>query len=161
MEEIFRQKNEQREKNIIEGLNKLKMYNTKKMNNNNSNISNNDDSDYNNDNNNNNYGPGYKQNSLIKEQKQIIHLKEQKIKQLEESISIKDREIESLKKLNEENIENLKKGKEFLKTITTEKLVGKEGYEIIQSEEANMMAKTMHKTVKVLQEMLKQKSLEI
>jgi hypothetical protein len=97
----------------------------------------------------------------MKDKMNKFELNEQKIKQLNEIISKKDEEIENLKRINEENIESFKKEKEFAKTISTKELVGKEGYDLIKNEEANMMAKTMHQTVKVLQEMLKQKTLEI
>ena len=159
MEEIYKKKDEERQKKLIEGLENLKLdksykLKTSQVNNDkktNNNINN--KSDDNNDNNNN--------TSLIKTKLNNYELNEQKIKQLNDIISKKDREIENLKKINEEKLESIKKDKEFSKTITTKELIGKEGYELIKNEEANMMAKTMHQTVKVLQEMLKQKTSEI
>ena len=169
MEEIFQQKNEERQKKLIEGLENLKLDkydklinqldNSKNKSNSNINKSINDDRDNNSNDDNNN--SDYNNTSLIKTKINQFTLNEQKIKQLNEIISKKDEEIEYLKKLNEENTKIYKKEKEFSKTITTKELVGRENYEIIKSEEANMMAKTMHQTVKVLQEMLKQKTLEI
>ena len=88
-------------------------------------------------------------------------LNEEKIKQLNEVIIKKDEEIQRLNKVNEENINAIKKGKDFLDTITVEKLVGKSGYNIIKNEEKKLMAKTMHQTVKTLQEMIKQKTAEL
>ena len=156
MEEIFQRKDEQRQKKLKEGLQALKL-DKYSQNNNNDSHSNNENNDYINNNNienNNNI-------SLNKNQINKLTLNEQKIKQLNEIILEKDKEIEHLKNINAENIETLKKEKEFAKTITTKELVGKEGYELLKNEEANMITKTMHQTVKVLQEMLKQKTLEI
>ena len=158
MEEIFQRKDEQRQKKLKEGLQALKLDKYSQNNNNDSNSnSNNENNDYINNNNienNNNI-------SLNKNQINKLTLNEQKIKQLNEIILEKDKEIEHLKNINAENIETFKKEKEFAKTITTKELVGKEGYELLKNEEANMITKTMHQTVKVLQEMLKQKTLEI
>ena len=157
MEEKYQRKNEENQKKLIEGLKNLKLdksYNLKNIPNNNIN---------NNINNNNNDAESDNKNieSLMKTTMNKYELNEQKIKQLNDIITKKDKEIETLKKINEDNIQSFKREKEFAKTITTKELVGKEGYELIKNEETNMMAKTMHQTVKVLQEMLNQKSLEI
>ena len=157
MEEKYQRKNEENQKKLIEGLKNLKLdksYNLKNISNNNIN---------NNINNNNNDAESDNKNieSLMKTTMNKYELNEQKIKQLNDIITKKDKEIETLKKINEDNIQSFKREKEFAKTITTKELVGKEGYELIKNEETNMMAKTMHQTVKVLQEMLNQKSLEI
>ena len=164
MEEIYQQKNEERQKKLIEGLENLKLdkynanlnqpYNKSKTNNININESNNinRDKDENSDDNN---------SSIIKTKINQFTLNEQKIKQLNEIINKKNEEIEYLQKIIKENKEIYQKGKDFSKTITTKELVGKDNYELIKNEEANMMAKTMHQTVKVLQEMLKTKTLEI
>ena len=156
MEEKYQRKNEENQKKLIEGLKNLKLdksYNLKNIPNNNinNNINNNNDAESDNKN----------IESLMKTTMNKYELNEQKIKQLNDIITKKDKEIETLKKINEDNIQSFKREKEFAKTITTKELVGKEGYELIKNEETNMMAKTMHQTVKVLQEMLNQKSLEI
>ena len=156
MEEKYQRKNEENQKKLIEGLKNLKLdksYNLKNIPNNNinNNINNNNDAESDNKN----------IESLMKTTMNKYELNEQKIKQLNDIITKKDKEIETLKKKNEDNIQSFKREKEFAKTITTKELVGKEGYELIKNEETNMMAKTMHQTVKVLQEMLNQKSLEI
>ena len=173
MEEIYQRKNEERQKKLIEGLENLKLdkynnntkNNLKSKNNNKSNNNNiiNDNTSSNNDEDNNNDDKISENNNSVLNKKEInqFNINEQKIKQLTDIISEKDKEIENLKKINEENIAIFNKQKEFSKTITTKELVGKENYDLLHSEEANMMAKTMHKTVKVLQEMLKQKTLEI
>ena len=157
-------------KKLIEGLqnlkldnynpnakNQLKSKNNNKINNNN-NIINDNNSSNKEDDNNSDYN---NKSSLNKKEINQFNINEQKIKQLTDIISEKDKEIENLKKINEENIAIFNKQKEFSKTITIKELVGKENYDLIHSEEANMMAKTMHKTVKVLQEMVKQKTFEI
>ena len=156
MEEKYQRKNEENQKKLIEGLKNLKLdksYNLKNIPNNNinNNINNNNDAESDNKN----------IESLMKTTMNKYELNEQKIKQLNDIITKKDKEIETLKKINEDNIQSFKREKEFAKTITTKELVGKEGYELIKNEETNMMAKTMHQTVKVLQEMINQKSLEI
>jgi hypothetical protein len=155
MEEKYQRKNEENQKKLIEGLKNLKLdksYNLKNIPNNN----------INNKINNNKVESDNKNiESLMKTTMNKYELNEQKIKQLNDIITKKDKEIETLKKINEDNIQSFKREKEFAKTITTKELVGKEGYELIKNEETNMMAKTMHQTVKVLQEMLNQKSLEI
>ena len=155
MEEKYQRKNEENQKKLIEGLKNLKLdksYNLKNIPNNNIN---------NNINNNKVESDNKNIESLMKTTMNKYELNEQKIKQLNDIITKKDKEIETLKKINEDNIQSFKREKEFAKTITTKELVGKEGYELIKNEETNMMAKTMHQTVKVLQEMLNQKSLEI
>ena len=155
MEEKYQRKNEENQKKLIEGLKNLKLdksYNLKNISNNNIN---------NNINNNKVESDNKNIESLMKTTMNKYELNEQKIKQLNDIITKKDKEIETLKKINEDNIQSFKREKEFAKTITTKELVGKEGYELIKNEETNMMAKTMHQTVKVLQEMLNQKSLEI
>ena len=155
MEEKYQRKNEENQKKLIEGLKNLKLdksYNSKNIPNNNIN---------NNINNNKVESDNKNIESLMKTTMNKYELNEQKIKQLNDIITKKDKEIETLKKINEDNIQSFKREKEFAKTITTKELVGKEGYELIKNEETNMMAKTMHQTVKVLQEMLNQKSLEI
>ena len=155
MEEKYQRKNEENQKKLIEGLKNLKLdksYNLKNIPNNNIN---------NNINNNDAESDNKNIESLMKTTMNKYELNEQKIKQLNDIITKKDKEIETLKKINEDNIQSFKREKEFAKTITTKELVGKEGYELIKNEETNMMAKTMHQTVKVLQEMLNQKSLEI
>ena len=165
MEEIYQRKNEERQKKLIEGLQNLKLdnYNPNAKNQlkskNNNNIINSDNTSSNNDDDNN--SDYNNKSSLDKKEINQFNINEQKIKQLTDIITEKDKEIENLKKINEENIAIFNKQKEFSKTITIKELVGKENYDLIHSEEANMMAKTMHKTVKVLQEMVKQKSLEI
>ena len=171
MEEIYQRKNEERQKKLIEGLENLKLdkYNNNKnqLKNKNNNKSNNniiiDNISSNNDDDNNNEDNNSENNNSVLNKKEInqFNINEQKIKQLADIISEKDKEIENLKKINKENIAIFNKQKEFSKTITTKELVGKENYDLLHNEEANMMAKTMHKTVKVLQEMLKQKTLEI
>ena len=151
--------------------------NPKNRNNRNNNRDNKNDDDDNDDGNNNNndnhnndnFGGDdndeesseYNNISITKEQFQKIALNEEKIKQLNEVINKKDEEIQRLNKVNEENINAIKKGQDFLETITVEKLVGKGGYNIIKNEETQKMAKTMHQTVKTLQEMIKQKTAEI
>ena len=155
MEEKYQRKNEENQKKLIEGLKNLKLdksYNLKNISNNNIN---------NNINNNKVESDNKNIESLMKTTMNKYELNEQKIKQLNDIITKKDKEIETLKKINEDNIQSFKREKEFAKTITTKELVGKEGYELIKNEETNMMAKTMHQTVKVLQEMINQKSLEI
>ena len=155
MEEKYQRKNEENQKKLIEGLKNLKLdksYNLKNIPNNNIN---------NNINNNKVESDNKNIESLMKTTMNKYELNEQKIKQLNDIITKKDKEIETLKKINEDNIQSFKREKEFAKTITTKELVGKEGYELIKNEETNMMAKTMHQTVKVLQEMINQKSLEI
>ena len=127
----------------------------------NGNNNNNNDNDSYNDDDNNDKSSEYNNISITKEQFQKIALNEEKIKQLNEVINKKDEEIQRLNKVNEENINAIKKGKDFLETITVEKLVGKGGYNIIKNEETQKMAKTMHQTVKTLQEMIKQKTAEI
>ena len=189
MEEIFHKRDEQRQKKLIEGLENLKIYKPDKLknllknnnnknqinnninnkdNNKNSKNNNDDDNDDNNDNNddndnndNNDESSDYNNISITKDQLQKMALNEEKIKQLNEVIIKKDEEIQRLNKVNEENINAIKKGKDFLDTITVEKLVGKSGYNIIKNEEKNLMAKTMHQTVKTLQEMIKQKTAEL
>ena len=147
MEEKYQRKTEEIQNKLKEGLENLKLDKLKNIPSNN--------------NNNKNESVKKINESLMKDKMNKFELNEQKIKQLNEIISKKDEEIENLKRINEENIESFKKEKEFAKTISTKELVGKEGYDLIKNEEANMMAKTMHQTVKVLQEMLKQKTLEI
>ena len=196
MEEIYHKRDQEREKKIIEGLEKMKIYkpsklkntfyriNNKNQNNtnrininnkddkssNNNNIDNNNNDDSNNDdddnkfNNNNNDGDeisDYNDVSITKNQLKKIALNEERIKQLNDVINKKDEEIQRLNKINEENMEAIKKGKDFMDTITIEKLVGKGGYNIIKNEEQKLMAQTIHQTVKTLQEMIKQKSSEI
>ena len=184
MEEIFRRRDEDRQKKIIEGLENMRIYkpdkrksalnnnniNNSKINNINKKNNKNDNDDNSNDNNNDNNNNGddnddgnseYNNISITKNQLQNMALNEEKIKQLNEIISKKDEEIQRLNKVNEENLDAIKKGKDFIETITIEKLVGKTGYNIIQNEEKNLMAKTMHQTVKTLQEMIKQKTAEI
>ena len=115
-------------------------------------------------NNNNNNGDNSSETgniSITKEQLDKIALNEEKIKQLSNIINKKDEEIKRLNKLNEENINAIKKGKDFIDTITVEKLVGKSGYNIIKNEEKELMAQTIHQTVKTMQEMIKQKTAEI
>ena len=119
MEEILQRKDEQRQKKLKEGLQALKL-DKYSQNNNNDSHSNNENNDYINNNNienNNNI-------SLNKNQINKLTLNEQKIKQLNEIILEKDKEIEHLKNINAENIETFKKEKEFAKTITTKELVG-------------------------------------
>ena len=148
--------------------------NPKNRNNNRDNKNDDDDNDDGNNNNNDNHNNDnfggddndeesseYNNISITKEQFQKIALNEEKIKQLNEVINKKDEEIQRLNKVNEENINAIKKGQDFLETITVEKLVGKGGYNIIKNEETQKMAKTMHQTVKTLQEMIKQKTAEI
>jgi hypothetical protein len=173
MEEIYQRKKEERQKKLIEGLENLKLDNynnntknqlkSKNNNKSNNNIIINDNTSSNNDEDNNNDDNISENNNSVLNKKEInqFNINEQKIKQLTDIIAEKNKEIETLKKINEENIAIFNKQKEFSKTITTKELVGKENYDLLHSEEANMMAKTMHKTVKVLQEMLKQKTLEI
>ena len=160
MEEKYQRKNEENQKKLIEGLKNLKLDKSYKLKNKPNNNINNNNNDNNNDNND-NESDNKNIESLMKTTMNKYELNEQKIKQLNDIITKKDKEIETLKKINEDNIQSFKREKEFAKTITTKELVGKEGYELIKNEETNMMAKTMHQTVKVLQEMLNQKSLEI
>ena len=120
-----------------------------------------DDNKFNGNNNKDDESSDYNNISITKEQLNKIALNEEKIKQLNEIINKKDEEINRLNKLNEENINAMKKGKDFLDTITVEKLVGKGGYNIIKNEENQLMAKTIHQTVKTMQEMIKQKNTEL
>ena len=141
--------------------------NSSKAYNNNDDDNDNDDGDskFNNNNNNNddvdNSSSEMNNISITQEQLNRITLNEEKIKQLKEVINKKDEEINRLNKINEENINAMKKGKDFIDTITVEKLVGKGGYNIIKNEEKQMMAQTIHQTVKTLQEMIRQKTAEI
>ena len=185
MEEIFHKRDEERQKKIIEGLENMRIYKPDKLKNTLNSINNNkintlnrineknnnkNDNEENNDNDDNNdfindnqseADSEYNNISITKNQLQKMALNEEKIKQLNEIINKKDEEIQRLNKVNEENIDAIKKGKDFIDTITIEKLVGKSGYNIIKNEEKNLMAQTMHQTVKTMQEMINQKKSEI
>ena len=145
MEEDYMKKNQERQEKLIEEIKNLKLDNNNHLRNkkNIKNSSNNNDINLRNDNNNDNSDENSDNNSNInssinKSKINQFELNEQKIKQLNEIISKKDKEIESLKKLNEENIATFKRDKEFAKTLTVKELVGKENYDLIRSEEANM-----------------------
>ena len=147
MEELYKRKDEEKQKKLIQYLEKIKLYDTDKL------------KSYDENNNNSiNLSQSKEKENIINKNIQIY---KEKIKQLNNVINQKDDEIQRLSKINEDNKEIIKNSKDFINNFTVDKLIGKEGLNIIKDEERNLMAKTAHQTIKTLQDIINQKSNEI
>ena len=85
---------------------------------------------------------------------------ETRLKTLQRELSLKDDEIRRLATLNNENMKLLQQNKTMFSNINSiENLVGQSGYDVIKDDETKLVARTAHKTIKTLQDMLTQKNM--
>ena len=151
MQEIYKTKDDARQKKIINSLENMKLYDQNKL-----------KTLF-------NEKSPRKTNSLknkindensIDEKNQYIPNEEyeKKINQLNNIIKLKNDEIEKLSKINKDNAELIKEGENFYKNNSVSNLVGEDGYNIIRDDETKKIAKTAHKTIKTLQDIITQKN---
>ena len=151
MQDIYKTKDDDRQKKIINSLEKMKLYDKNKLKKilteksprktNSINKSINDENSFD------------EKNQYIPNEEY-----EKKINQLNNVIKLKNDEIEKLSKINKENAELIKEGENFYKNNSVSNLVGEDGYNIIRDDETKKIAKTAHKTIKTLQDMIAQKN---
>ena len=156
MEELFRQKDEERQKKILSALERMKLYDNREIKSvlkkpslyGDKNISN--LRSLPNMNNYNNIDTGFAE---------LESVKEEKIKQLNKIIELKDQEIQRLMKINEDNAKDIREGSGFLrgypKSLSEENIInnaygGKD-------DETKLVAQIAHKTIRQIQEQLNDK----
>lgn len=86
---------------------------------------------------------------------------ETQLKTLQHALSLKDDEIRRLTMINNENMKLLQQNKTMFNNNNNNSianLVGQSGYDVIKDDETKLVAKTAHKTIKTLQDMLTQKN---
>ena len=83
---------------------------------------------------------------------------ETQLKTLQRALSLKDDEIRKLSMINNENMKLLQQNKAMFNDNSVPNLVGQSGYDVIKDDETKLVARTAHKTIKTLQEMLTQKN---
>ena len=149
MEELFRKKDEERQNKILAALERMKLYDNREVNhilnskplygdNNISNI---------------NSLPGINQSFA-----QLESVKEEKIKQLNEIIQIKDQEIQRLMKLNEGNVKYLKEGEGFLRSQNMEHNIGENND---KNDETKLVAQIAHRTIRQIEDQLKERNRQL
>ena len=154
MEELFRKKDEERQKKILAALERMKLYDNREINsilNSKSLYGDNNISNLRNlqniNNNNNNQGFA-----------QLESVKEEKIKQLNEIIKLKDDEIQRLMKLNEGNVKYLQEGGGFLRGSNLEHNIDENNE---KNDETKLVAQIAHKTIKKIEDQLKERNRQL
>ena len=150
MEELYRKKDEERQNKIISALEKMKFYDTKEIN------------------------TLFRNNPLYGSDKNIsnvdtlkgIHKSSQfqdqsgdKLDQLNKIIEMKNEEIQRLMKINEDNNILLRNGMPYMNNINAQSII--DNYYGNDNDETKMIAKTAHKTIKTLQDILSQKTQQL
>ena len=145
MEEIFRKKDDERQKKILEALDRMRLYDAKNINKvltskplyGDKNISN----------------VKFLENPKLA---QIEAINEEKINNLNKMIEMKDQEIQRLVKLNDESARYMKEGGDFLRGARP---IFDDGGQ--RDDETKLVAKEAHKTIRSMQEMLNEKSKQL
>ena len=154
MQELYRTKDEERQKKILNSLEKMKMFDQNQLK-----IILNEKSPY---------GDKYISNVSTLEGKPPVITPdeyEKKIKQLNTIIKLKNNEIEKLSKINNENAQLLKESDNYYGINNSvginnniPNLLDNQNYDAYQDDETKNIAKTAHKTIKTLQDLLSQKN---
>ena len=154
MQELYRTKDEERQKKILNSLEKMKMFDQNQLR-----IILNEKSPY---------GDKYISNINTLEGKPPVLTPdeyEKKIKQLNTIIKLKTNEIEKLSKINNENAQLIKESDNYYginnnlqMNNNIPNLLDNQNYDIYKDDETKNIAKTAHKTIKTLQDLLSQKN---
>ena len=139
MEEIYHNKDSERQKNLFNALSKLKIYDINEL----------DDVLK---------GKETKLVSNNPNDKIPNEQYENKIAELVNMLKIKDNEIQRLTKINNDNMAMLQQDNNFYNENSMRNLVKQSGYDLIKDDETKLIAQTAHKTIKTLQDMLSQKN---
>ena len=89
---------------------------------------------------------------------QLESVKEEKIKQLNEIIRLKDEEIQRLMKLNEGNVKYLQEGGGFLRGSNMEHNIGENSE---KNDETKLVAQIAHKTIRQIEDQLKDRNRQL
>ena len=153
MEELFRKKDEERQNKILAALERMKLYDNREINsilNSKSLYGDNNISNIRNlPNINNNHNQGFAQ---------LESVKEEKIKQLNEIIKLKDEEIQRLMKLNEGNVKYLQEGGGFLRGSNMEHNIDDNNE---KNDETKLVAQIAHKTIRQIEDQLKERNRQL
>ena len=152
MEEIFRKRDEEREKKILAALERMKLYDSKEINSilrskpiyGSKNISNAQTLD----------------KIINPRQAQIDAVNEERITQLNRIIEIKDQEIQRLMKLNEDNAKIIREGEGYMRgnqNLFSENLIEDKN----KDDETKLVAKMANKTIRSIQDMLNEKTRQL
>ena len=154
MEEIFRKKDEERQNKILAALERMKLYDNREVNSILNSKSLYGDNNISNIKNLQNIG-GNNQNQGFA---QLESVKEEKIKQLNEIIRLKDEEIQRLMKLNEGNVKYLQEGGGFLRGSNMEHNIGENSE---KNDETKLVAQIAHKTIRQIEDQLKDRNRQL
>ena len=154
MEEIFRKKDEERQNKILAALERMKSYDNREVNSILNSKSLYGDNNISNIKNLQNIG-GNNQNQGFA---QLESVKEEKIKQLNEIIRLKDEEIQRLMKLNEGNVKYLQEGGGFLRGGNMEHNIGENSE---KNDETKLVAQIAHKTIRQIEDQLKDRNRQL
>ena len=147
MQELYKTKDDERQKKIINSLEKMKLYDQNQLQ-----LILNEKSPF---------GSNNVSNiNTLDGKKPVLPPEEyeKKIKQLNTIIKLKNDEIEKLSKINNDNVQMLKDNENFYQINSIPNLVGPEGYDMLKDDETKKIAQTAHKTIKTLQDLLAQKN---
>ena len=154
MEEIFRKKDEERQNKILAALERMKLYDNREVNSILNSKSLYGDNNISNIKNLQNIG-GNNQNQGFA---QLESVKEEKIKQLNEIVRLKDEEIQRLMKLNEGNVKYLQEGGGFLRGSNMEHNIGENSE---KNDETKLVAQIAHKTIRQIEDQLKDRNRQL
>ena len=157
MEELFRKKDEERQNKILAALERMKLYDNREINSLLKSKPLYGDKEISNINNINSI-QGINQSFA-----QLESVKDEKIKELNKILEIKDQEIQRLMKLNEDNARYIREGKEFLRGPNTKNMFDNMGDNSEKNDETKLVAQIAHKTIRQIQDQLnaRNKQLEL